>query len=96
MRISTFFTNLYFQTIFELNVATKAEPAAVMKAKRREHESRIRQVAEEKAKQKEDIEKDRKEAAQESNMKRRAETMLQQADEKDIVSRGWNNQIFEI
>ena len=78
---------MYFQTIFELNVATKAEPAAVMKAKRREHESRIRQVAEEKAKQKEDIEKDRKEAAQESNMKRRAETMLQQADEKDIVSR---------
>ncbi|PAV83717.1 hypothetical protein WR25_25111 isoform B [Diploscapter pachys] len=83
-----FFTSIHDSdaemTIFELNVATKAEPAAVMKAKRREHESRIRQVAEEKAKQKEDIEKDRKEAAQESNMKKRAETMLQQADEKDI------------
>ncbi|KAL6740170.1 hypothetical protein Aduo_013554 [Ancylostoma duodenale] len=50
-------------TIFELNVGNKAQSAAVMKEKRRQHENRIREMQEEKAKKKqalnEDVENDK-------------------------------------
>ncbi|KIH50540.1 DBP10CT domain protein, partial [Ancylostoma duodenale] len=45
-------------TIFELNVGNKAQSAAVMKAKRRQHENRIREMQEEKAKKKQALNQD--------------------------------------
>lgn len=67
------------QTIFELNVGSKAQSAAIMKEKRRQHEARIRELQEEKAKKKQALSEDQE------NDKHTDNPSTEQADETAIV-----------